>query len=92
MYAGKRIVVCIPYGRRRTVGVLLNYLRRDRAIVDEVQFWMNTDKGQNQDEVWAYEQAEIFPDWVKCIPRPLPYGKPLQPKQLNTGLFYEGTR
>jgi len=92
MYAGKRVVVCIPYGRKQTVGILLNYLRRDRAIIDEVQFWMNTDPHQEDDVVWAKQQAETFPGWIRCIPRPIPFSEPLRPKQLNTGLFYAGTR
>lgn len=90
MYAGKRIVVCIPYGRRRTVSILLNYLRRDRQIVDEVQFWMNTDPNQVEDVAWARAQAEIFPDWVRCIERPT--NEQFHPKQLYTGRFYAGTR
>jgi len=88
MYAGKRIVVCIPYGRRRTVSILLNYLRRDRGIIDEVQFWMNTDPtGQEDDVAWAHEQEAIFPGWVRCVPNPSK--EVLHPKQYNTGFFYE---
>jgi hypothetical protein len=89
-YAGKRVVVCIPYGRRRTVSILLNYLRRDKSIIDEVQFWMNTDPDQTEDVAWAHEQAEIFDGWVKCVPRPV--RQALHPKQLNTGYFYKNTR
>jgi len=89
MLFGKRIVVCIPYGRRRTVSILLNYLRRDRAIVDEVQFWMNTDPEQVEDVAWAEQQAEIFEGWIRCVPRPS--DEALAPKQLNIGLFYAGT-
>jgi len=90
MYAGKRVVVCIPYGRKRTVSILLNYLRRDRDIVDEVQFWMNTDPDQVEDREWGYQQQEIFEGWVRCIERPAGV-VPLHPKQLNTGFFYANT-
>lgn len=86
--AGRRIVVCIPYGRRRTVSILLNYLRRDRNVIDEVQFWMNTDPGQTEDVEWAYEQEKIYEGWIRCVPHP--GGEVLHPKQLNTGLFYAG--
>jgi hypothetical protein len=86
MYAGKRIVVCVPYGRRRTVSILMNYLRRDINIVDEVQLWMNTDPEQEDDVVWAKGQQQAFPDWVRCVPHP--GGTVYHPKQYNTGLFY----
>ncbi len=86
MLEGKRIVVCIPYGRRRTVSILMNYLRRDRGIIDEVQFWMNTDPEQVEDVAWAREQERIYKDWVHCMVQP--FGQVLRPKQLNTGVFY----
>jgi hypothetical protein len=87
---GKRIVVCVPYGRRRTVSILLNYLRRDRGIVDEVQFWMNTDPEQVEDVQWAEEQQRIYEGWVRCVARPTV--ERLTPKQYNTGSFYALTQ
>jgi hypothetical protein len=89
MINGRRIVVCIPYGRRRTVSILMNYLRRDAAVIDEVQFWMNTDQDQAEDRAWAYEQEQTFEGWVKCVERPKIWPA-MTPKQLNTGLFYSG--
>lgn len=86
MHTGKRIVVCIPYGRKRTVSILMNYLRRDRSVIDEVQFWMNTDPSQTADVEWAHEQERIYEGWVRCVERPTPTA--LTPKQLNTGKFY----
>ncbi len=91
MLGDKRIVITIPYGRKRTVSILMNYLRRDRQIVDEVQFWMNTDDGQVEDREWAYQQERIYEGWVRCIE--LPAGNQRQyPKQLNTGRFYAVAR
>lgn len=87
MLDGQRIVVCIPYGRKRTVSILMNYLRRDRSIIDEVQFWMNTDPDQVEDVAWAHEQEAIFEGWVRCVPSPS--SEVLHPKQYNTGFFYE---
>lgn len=91
MLNGKRVVVCIPYGRKRTVSILLSYLRRDRKIVDEVQFWMNTDADQTYDREWAYEQARTYEGWVRCVELSSTVTR-LHPKQLNTGKFYDLTR
>jgi len=87
MLDGHKIIVCVPYGRKRTVSILLNYLRRDREVIDEVQFWMNTDEDQVEDVAWAREQEAIFKGWVRCVPRP--NKEVLHPKQYNTGFFYE---
>lgn len=103
MLSGKRIVVCVPYGRRRTVSILMNYLRRDQGIVDEVQLWMNTDaSGQEEDVAWAHDQAAIYGGWLvlKELPTSIPLmpsvpARPstpiarVAPKQLNTAVFYE---
>lgn len=88
MLNGHKIVVCIPYGRKRTVSILMNYFRRDREIIDEVQFWMNTDDDQVEDVKWAHEQEKLYPGWVKCVERP-EGAEVMHPKQYNTGLFYE---
>ncbi len=90
MLGNHRVVVCIPYGRARTVSILLNYLRRDREVVDEVQLWMNVDPNQQDDAAWAEEQARIFHGWVRVVQRPI--NPPLRPKQLNTGFFYAVAR
>lgn len=87
MLSGRRIVVCIPYGRKRTVSILMNYLRRDREVIDEVQFWMNTDPDQTDDIAWAHEQEKIYPGWVRCVENPSE--ERFHPKQYNTGRFYE---
>ena len=83
---GRRIEVCIPYGRARTVSILLNYLRRDRNIVDRVNLWLNTDPDQSADVAWATEQERIFHGWVRIVQNPTTVR--LRPKQLNTGFFY----
>ncbi len=87
MIDGHPVVVCIPYGRKRTVSILMNYLRRDGKIVDEVQLWMNTDPEQQADRDWAYEQQQTYEGWVRCIEPPTG-AQIMHPKQLNTGLFY----
>lgn len=89
MIGGHRVEVCIPYGRKRTVGILMNYLRRDRGIVDRVNFWMNTDPEQEADREWARQQEETYEGWVRCVELPGSVER-LRPKQLNTGQFYAG--
>jgi hypothetical protein len=86
MLDGQRIVVCVPYGRKRTVSILMNYFRRDRSIIDEVQFWMNTDPDQVEDVAFAREQEKLYPGWVRCVDNPS--DEILTPKQYNTGFFY----
>jgi hypothetical protein len=69
---GKRVVAWIPYGRHKTVEILLAYLQRDhdRGIVDELWLYMNTkSQGQVEDRVWARRAASARP-WVKLIKRP----------------------
>ena len=88
MIDGRRVVAWIPYGRERTVSILIEYLRRDveRGIVDEVWLCLNTDPGQVPDLRYAYELAKRFP-FVRIKDRPT--GMPrLHPKQRNTGYFY----
>jgi len=44
MYKDRRVVVCVPCGRKKYLRVLLPFLLSERAkIVDEVQLWINTD-------------------------------------------------
>lgn len=88
MIDGKRVVAWIPYGRERTVSILIEYLRRDveRGIVDEVWLCLNTDPGQVDDLRYAYGLARRYP-FVRVKDRPS--GMPrLHPKQRNTGYFY----
>jgi hypothetical protein len=68
----KRVVAWVPYGRHRTVEILLSYLQRDhdRGLVDELWFYMNTKpQGQAEDRVWARKIANSR-DWVKQVRRP----------------------
>lgn len=84
------VIAWIPYGRRRTVSILLEYMKRDheRGIVDELWLYINVDPaGQEDDLAYANELAAAYP-WVKLKFRPDGYAR-LTPKQRNTGYFYQ---
>jgi hypothetical protein len=70
---GKRVVAWTPYGRFRTVEILLSYLQRDhdRGLVDEYWLYMNTRRGEEgkDDREWARRIATRR-DWVKQVRRP----------------------
>jgi hypothetical protein len=82
-------VICwTPYGRRRTVSILAEYLRRDhaRGLVDEWWLYLNCDADQADDMAYAHELATAY-DWIRLAERPAGYPV-LAPKQRNTGYFY----
>lgn len=84
----QHVVAWTPYGRRETVSVLVEYVRREheRGIVDEWWLCLNTDPDQVADRFYAHELAHRYP-WIRLVERPA--GVPvLHPKQRNTGYFY----
>ncbi len=96
-----RIVAYIPYGRKTTVEILIQYLQRDHeaGVIDEVMLCMNTEVHQVEDREYAYSLA-LEHDWINTYERPGSTGAgemdvpeewkegPLKPKQLNTGRFF----
>lgn len=83
------VIPWTPYGRRRTVSILAEYMKRDHAagIVDEWLLFLNCDPtGQEDDLAYAHELADAY-DWIKLKKRPAGYPQ-LHPKQKNTGYFY----
>lgn len=89
MIKGKRAIAWTPYGRRETVSILAQYLRREheRGLIDEWWLCLNTDPDQGDDLAYAYELARSF-DWIKLKER-MPHQARRHPKQRNTGYFYE---
>lgn len=88
MIDDKRVVVWCPYGRKRTVSILIKYLERDvlRGLIDEVWLYLNTDPDQTEDLKYAYELKKAY-EWVKIKKRP--DGVPRRtPKQRNSGYAY----
>lgn len=88
MIDGKRVVAWTPYGRKRTVSILAEYMQRDieRGIVDEWWLCSNTDPEQVEDIGYGFRLSMLIPEikWVERDPK-LPR---LFPKQRNTGYFY----
>jgi hypothetical protein len=86
---GKRVVAWTPFGRERTVSILVEYLRREheRGVVDEYWLCLNTDPEQVGDLRYAYTLEKRLPGLVRLLERPdgLPFRSP---KQRNTGAFY----
>lgn len=70
------------------MSVLIDNLRRFSEI-DQVQIWMNTGEGQEEDEKWLRELPSV---WDKCVLREFPLPDRLRPIQLNTGEFYAYTQ
>jgi hypothetical protein len=101
MMFNKNVVAYTPYGRERTVRILLPYMVREHAsgVLDEWMLCMNTDKGQFSDREYARGLAERF-DWINIYECPGPDSSPdmkipsewresySRPKQLNTGRFF----
>ena len=42
MFRNKKVIVCIPAGRKNYLSVLIPYLVRERGLVDECRIWKNT--------------------------------------------------
>ena len=90
MFEGFRVVAVIPAGRKLTMSVLLDHLRRNRPLLDEAQVWINTDAHQSDDLDWLRSLPAILP-WVTLRERPHPEVS-LRTKQLYTGQFYAFTQ
>lgn len=86
MIDGHKVTCWTPFGRERTVSLLVKYMERDvkRGIVDEYILYMNTDDDQVSDRAYGYALAEQY-DWIRIIERPERYPGP---KQRSTGYFY----
>jgi len=88
MIKDHKVVAWTPYGRRATVSILGQYLRREheRGLVDEWWLCLNTDPDQVEDLKFAYQIARHYP-WIKIVQRG-PNQPRRTPKQRNTGYFY----
>ncbi|HEX3539647.1 MAG TPA: hypothetical protein VHT75_04310 [Acidimicrobiales bacterium] len=97
MHRGHRVIAWVPFGRERTVSILIPYLLRDvqAGLIDEIWLCMNTSLQPDID--YAHE-LEAQHDAIRCVPCPGPDTPELdipaewragyrQPVQLNTGRF-----
>lgn len=92
-YRDYKVVVWIPYGRKKTVEILKDHLYANKDIVDEVWLCMNTDEDQEEDREYADQLTKSAPDFYFKKEIPLRKGEKLaqkrnRPKQQNTGKFY----
>jgi hypothetical protein len=83
---GHKVTAWTPFGREKTVSILVKYLERDvrRGIVDEYVLYMNTDDDQKSDRAYGYALAEQH-DWIRILERPMRHPGP---KQRSTGYAY----
>jgi hypothetical protein len=65
MYQGRRVVSVTPFGRRRYVELLAHYLLDLRDVIDEHQFWINTQCREDLD--FVHDLADCYPDFFKLI-------------------------
>lgn len=89
MVNNRKVVAWVPYGRERTVSILINYFRRDveRGLIDEVWLYLNTDADQVSDLRYAYQLKKKY-SFIQLKERPA--GRPVRkPKQRSTGYAYE---
>jgi hypothetical protein len=42
MHMNKKVIVCIPAGRKRYMEILIQYLLKETDIIDEIRIWNNT--------------------------------------------------
>lgn len=54
MYKGKKIVVCTPVGRKRSMKCLFKNILKFKGLVDEHQLWMNTRNKEDIDYINSY--------------------------------------
>jgi hypothetical protein len=64
----QKVIIVIPYGRKRYTSVLIPQLLKYRSVVDEIHLWMNT---TNQEDLEYAKSIES--DFIKLVQ--LPDGK-----------------
>jgi hypothetical protein len=62
MINGYKIVVVTPAGRKRYMEILIEYILREKTIIDEYQIWVNT---KNEDDINYFNYLkEKYPDFI----------------------------
>src|SRR5262245_29694480 len=65
MFNGHKVISVTPYGRRRYVSLLTNYLERARGLIDEHHFWVNA---QNPPDLeWLQSCVASAPDFYRTV-------------------------
>jgi hypothetical protein len=63
-----KFVTVTPAGRRRYLEILATYLLRNRDVIDEHHWWLNT--RDPHDVAYIYRLADRYPDFFRVIVRP----------------------
>lgn len=61
----RRLVTVTPAGRRRYVEILANYLLRNRHVIDEHQWWVNT--RNPEDVACLLRLCDRYPDFFRVV-------------------------
>lgn len=88
MYRNYRVEAFIPAGRKKTMDILIKYLKMNSDIIDKVQVWYNPHHEDKTNQAWLKTLDSEFLE-VKYLPEHYKHIK--QPLQFNTGRFYEYT-
>ena len=80
-----RVVTNSPYGRKRYVEILVEYLLASRPIIDKHVFWLNTNV--EEDLVYLESLVNQYPDFFEVIK--LPYIEEYKYTSKNVARFYE---
>lgn len=70
-----RLVTVTPAGRRRYVEILANYLLRNRHLIDEHQWWVNT--RNPEDVAYLLQLGDLFPDFFRIVIQPHRAAEPI---------------
>ncbi len=81
MYKGRRIVICVPAGRRKFLEVLMRLLLDGGypQIVDECQMWLNTTNFDDIQWIKSYSRTTGYP-WVQV--KKLPGDAVIDPRNI----------
>jgi hypothetical protein len=80
-----RVVTNSPYGRKRYVEILVEYLLASRPIIDKHVFWLNTNV--EEDLLYLESLVNQYPDFFEVIQ--LPYIEEFKYTSKNVARFYE---
>lgn len=67
-----KVISVTPAGRAKYIDVLAKYLYRNRDLIDEHHFWMNTDNEEDLKAItkWCDSKPEFFRTVWPCFPPP----------------------
>ncbi len=64
-----RTITVTPAGRRRYLEILANYLLRNRQVIDEHHWWLNT--REPGDVAFLHRLVDQYPKFFKIVSRPM---------------------